>query len=73
MSSHYKKGSVEPIELIIGQDMGFLEGNIVKYVTRYKYKDGIKDLEKAKYYLDKLLEKAAVEFTDSQIKPLTNE
>jgi hypothetical protein len=36
--------------------MGFLEGNIIKYVTRYKHKNGKADLLKAKEYLDKLLE-----------------
>ena len=37
--------------------MGFLEGNILKYVTRYKMKNGVEDLKKARYYLDLLIER----------------
>jgi hypothetical protein len=36
--------------------MSFVEGNIIKYVTRYKEKSGIQDLRKARWYLDKLIE-----------------
>jgi hypothetical protein len=35
---------------------GFLRGNVIKYIARYKDKDGIKDVLKARHYLDKLLE-----------------
>ena len=48
--------SIQPWDFIVSQDMGFLEGNIVKYVARYKYKDGVSDLEKALHYLTKLIE-----------------
>lgn len=36
--------------------MGFLDGNVVKYVTRFRHKNGLQDLHKAKQYLDKLIE-----------------
>ena len=36
---------------------GYLRGNVLKYVWRFKYKDNIKDLRKARWYLDKLIEK----------------
>ena len=52
---HYNKG-VETTDYIISWDMDFVEGNIIKYVTRYKYKDGVDDLRKAKWYLTKLIE-----------------
>lgn len=52
----YNKGSIEVWDFILDQSMGFLEGNIIKYISRYKEKGGIKDLEKAKVYLDKLIE-----------------
>jgi hypothetical protein len=42
-------------DFIIEYGMDFLEGNIIKYVTRYKDKNGIEDLKKAKWYLDKLI------------------
>lgn len=51
---HYKIGSVEVIDLT--RHMGFLDGNIVKYVSRYKQKNGLEDLYKARKYLDWLIE-----------------
>ena len=54
--SHYKDRAIQPWDYIIANDLGFLEANVVKYVTRYKVKNGIKDLEKARHYLDKLIE-----------------
>jgi hypothetical protein len=55
---HYKgKGIIEPIDLIEAQNLGFAEGNIVKYVTRWQRKNGVEDLKKAKWYLDRLIEK----------------
>ncbi|MCS5550265.1 MAG: DUF3310 domain-containing protein [Gammaproteobacteria bacterium] len=51
---HYKKGNIEVIDFILDQKMSYLEGNIIKYVSRYKFKNGIEDLEKARWYLEKL-------------------
>ena len=53
--SHYNKG-IETTDYIISNNMNFAEGNVVKYVTRYKDKDGVNDLLKAKLYLEKLIE-----------------
>lgn len=52
---HYNKG-IECWDYIVSHNMDFLSGNIIKYVTRYKDKNGIEDLKKAKQYLDKLIE-----------------
>jgi|TARA_E500000318_G_scaffold78914_2_gene73867 hypothetical protein len=52
--SYYRK-NIEVTDFIIEYGMDFLEGNIIKYVTRYKDKNGIEDLKKAKWYLDKLI------------------
>ena len=49
---HYKKLGIQPIELIRDINANFFQGNVIKYITRYKYKNGIKDLEKAKHYLE---------------------
>jgi len=54
--SYYQKGSVEVTDYITSNEMSFVEGNIIKYVTRYKEKSGIQDLRKARWYLDKLIE-----------------
>jgi hypothetical protein len=56
--SHYKQGKIEAIEYIQANSLDFCEGNIIKYVTRYKHKGRPKeDLEKARYYLNRLLER----------------
>lgn len=52
---HYNQG-IETTDYIISNDMNFCEGNIIKYVTRYKLKGGLEDLEKAKWYLEKLIQ-----------------
>lgn len=53
---HYKVNAVQPIEYILSNKLGFCEGNIVKYVTRYNTKNGLEDLEKAKHYIEFLIE-----------------
>lgn len=47
---------IQPWDFIISNNLGFLEGNVIKYVTRWKLKDGMNDLLKARHYLDKLIE-----------------
>jgi len=53
--AHYKQGSIETIEYILDKNMNYLEGNVVKYISRYKMKNGLEDLHKAKWYLDRLI------------------
>jgi len=55
---HYKGKSVQPWDFIAANGLGFFEGNVVKYVTRWKDKGGVQDLHKARHYLDKLIEVA---------------
>jgi hypothetical protein len=50
---------IQPIDYILANDIGFIEGNIIKYVTRYKRKNGMQDLLKAKHYLDILINQAS--------------
>lgn len=54
--SHYKACKIQPVEFIVANGLGFLEGNVIKYVTRHKIKGGRADLEKARHYIDLLLE-----------------
>ena len=54
--SHYKKGKIEVIDFIIDQKMDYLTSNICKYICRWRFKDGVCDLKKAKWFLDKLIE-----------------
>ena len=57
--AHYNKSGIETIDIIESvTDDGFesyLQGNILKYLCRYKYKNGVEDLEKAKWYLNRLI------------------
>jgi len=53
---HYQQGQIEVIDYILDQGFDYLEGNIIKYVSRYKYKNGVEDLNKALWYLNKLIE-----------------
>ena len=53
---HYIEKPIQPWDYIIANKLGYLEGNIVKYVSRYKEKGGVEDLVKAAHYLDKLIE-----------------
>ena len=54
--SHYKDQAIQPIEFIHANKLGFCEGNVVKYVTRWRNKNGLADLEKAKHYIELLIE-----------------
>lgn len=52
---HYKLKQIQPWDAIVDWQLGFLDGNVVKYVARWKTKDGVQDLKKARHYLDKLI------------------
>lgn len=52
---HYKT-PIQPVEYIHRNKIGFIEGNVIKYVSRWRVKGGITDLEKAKHYLELLIE-----------------
>jgi hypothetical protein len=49
---HYRKCAIQPIEFITTNGWGFIEGNILKYLTRFATKNGRQDLEKANHYVD---------------------
>jgi len=57
---HYNRAGVECIDAIqAATEEGYqyyLQGNIIKYLWRYRYKNGVQDLEKARWYLDRLIE-----------------
>lgn len=54
--NHYKEKFIQPWDYIAANKLGYFEGNIIKYVTRWRDKGGVNDLLKAKHYLDKLIE-----------------
>tara|TARA_R100001224_G_scaffold99425_1_gene70082 strand:- start:155 stop:454 length:300 start_codon:yes stop_codon:yes gene_type:complete len=57
--AHYNKAGIETIDMIesvTGDGFeAYLQGNILKYLCRYKYKNGVEDLRKAKWYLNRLI------------------
>jgi hypothetical protein len=54
--AHYATKAIQPWDFIIANNLGYLEGNVVKYVSRWKDKGGVQDLKKAQHYLQKLIE-----------------
>ena len=54
---HYAVMKIQPIEFILANELGFCEGNVIKYLCRYKRKNGLEDLKKATQYLDFLIER----------------
>ena len=53
---HYKKLKIQPIEFIDANGLDFLQGNVVKYITRHKDKNGSADVRKALHYCQLILE-----------------
>jgi hypothetical protein len=54
--THYKELKIQPIEYIIQNELGWCEGNIVKYITRWKQKGGLSDIDKVIHYAQLLKE-----------------
>ncbi len=53
---HYQHRGIQPVEYIHANSLDFFQGNVVKYITRWREKGGIADLEKAKHYLEMYIE-----------------
>ena len=65
--SHYKDMTIQPSEFINKNNLPFAEGNAIKYICRHKHKGERQDLEKAKHYIDMILER------DYPLIPMTEE
>jgi len=59
--SHYKDMAIQPVEYIHANGIGYFEGCVIKYVSRWRNKNGVEDLHKARHFLDLL-----IEFEDAQ-------
>jgi len=55
--SHYKDLKIQPIEYIHANNLGYIEGNVVKYITRHSQKNGAEDIRKVIHYCELLLER----------------
>ena len=69
---HYKKLKIQPIEFIDANGLDFLQGNVVKYITRHKDKNGSADVRKALHYCQLILELQYKESNDQSNKPPHN-
>jgi hypothetical protein len=54
--SHYKDMKIQPVEFITANNLGFIQGSVIKYISRYKSKNGRQDLEKAKHFIELLIQ-----------------
>ena len=55
--NHYQTMKIQPAEFINKNEMKFAEGNAIKYICRHVNKGGLQDLEKAKHYIDMIIER----------------
>lgn len=53
---HYKDMAIQPVEFITKNSIGYIEGSVIKYVCRWRKKNGVEDLKKAKHFLELLIE-----------------
>jgi UDP-3-O-acyl-N-acetylglucosamine deacetylase len=65
---HYKKLGIQPVEYMHANNIPFMEGCAIKYLTRWRDKGGIADLEKAKHFIELLIE-LETRRANSQAKP----
>ena len=63
---HYKNMSIQPVEYIHRNGIGFIEGCVIKYVSRWRSKNGVEDLRKARHFLDMLIE---METDGNEVQP----
>ena len=57
---HYNQGGIEPIDYIVANKLSYCEGNVVKYISRWRFKGGVEDLKKAKQYIDFIIDKESL-------------
>ena len=65
--NHYSRFKVQPSKFINDNNLQFAEGNAIKYICRHAYKGGKQDLEKAKHYIDMIIER---DYSQTEKNPL---
>ena len=53
---HYRRMKIQPVTFVLENGLGYVEGCVVKYVSRWRAKNGVEDLRKARHFLDLLIE-----------------
>jgi hypothetical protein len=54
---HYKKLTIQPTDYIVSNGLGWCEGNVIKYITRWEMKGGLEDLDKCIHYIELIKER----------------
>jgi hypothetical protein len=62
--SHYKHMAIQPIDFIVANDIPYREANVIKYIVRWRSKNGLEDLQKARHYINMLIEEVVVGDTE---------
>lgn len=70
---HYMKKAIQPWDFITDNNMPYLDGNVVRYITRWRDKNGLDDLYKAQHYLEKIIENEKKRVEAELVKELTAE
>jgi hypothetical protein len=65
--SHYKDMPIQPIEFIVANDIPYREANVIKYIVRWRNKNGLEDLMKARHYIDMLIDNEVVSDETSRV------
>ena len=69
---HYNKLKIQPRDYITANKLDYNEGNVVKYVSRWRNKNGLEDLLKAKHYIDMAIDRDYPEEVKEEIKETKN-
>lgn len=70
---HYTRLTIEPWDYVAANNMGYFEGSVIKYVSRWREKNGVEDLKKARAFLDKLIEVELAAVKKDQREPVYSE
>ena len=54
--NHYSKMAIQPVQYIVKNNIPYIDGNIIKYISRWRDKNGVEDLRKARHYIDMLID-----------------
>ena len=68
--SHYTQGNIEVIDFILDQKMDYLTGTVQKYIARWRFKGGVCDLKKARWFLDILIKQYLIEDTAIHVRKI---
>ena len=66
---HYADMAIQPVEFIHRNGIGFIEGSVIKYVSRWRKKNGVEDLKKARHFLDLLIEMEVANDAEGRVRP----